>query len=165
MRSLKQSTQTSLFGRLLIASNTRNIDLRDVLTYELSPVPCALAHTDGTQRKSNKSILLTVLEDSLQVLPRLPCDNDEPLTANIINGMAAVQMIKTVGTRTFGKMASHYFNIVTAPLGKNNCSRVDIVFDRYDKVDSIKQSERRRRGSTSGYEIKIAGTHTAVHKN
>ena len=161
---VKINADRSLFGRLLIASNTRNIDLRDVLTYELSPVPCALAHTDGTLRKSNKSILLTVLEGSVQVLPRLPCDNDEPLTANIIDGMAAVQMIKTAGTRTFGKMASHNFNTVTAPLGKNNCSRVDIVFDRYEKVDSIKESERRR-GSTSGYEIKIAGSHTAVPKN
>ena len=162
---VKINADRSLFGRLLIASNTGNIDLRDVLTYELSPVPCALAHTDGTLRKSNKSILLTVLEDSVQVLPRLPCDNDEPLTANIlIDGMAAVQMIKTAGTSTFGKMASHYFNTVTAPLGKNNCSRVDIVFDRYEKVDSIKESERRR-GSTSGYEIKIAGPHTAVPKN
>ena len=140
---VKINADRSLFGRLLIASNTRNIDLRDVLTYELSPVPCALAHTDGTLRKSNKSILLTVLEDGVQVLPRLPCDN---------------------GTSTFGKMASHYFNTVTAPLGKNNCSRVDIVFDRYEKVDSIKESERRR-GSTSGYEIKIAGPHTAVPKN
>lgn len=140
---VKINADRSLFGRLLIPSNTRNIDLRDVLTYELSPVPCALAHTDGTLRKSNKSILLTVLEDSVQVLPRLPCDN---------------------GTSTFGKMASHYFNTVTAPLGKNNCSRVDIVFDRYEKVDSIKESERRR-GSTSGYEIKIAGPHTAVPKN
>ena len=157
---VKINADRSLFGRLLIASNTRNIDLRDVVTYELSPVPCALAHTDGTLRKSNKTILLTVLEDSVQVLPRLPCDNDEPLTANIIDGMAAVQMIKTAGTST----ASHYFNTVTAPLGKNNCSRVDIVLDRYEKVDSIKESERRR-GSTSGYEIKIAGPHTAVPKN
>lgn len=149
----------------MIASNSRNIDLRDVLSYELSPVPFALAHTDGTLSKSNKSVLLTVLEDSVQVLPRLPCDNDEPSTANIIDGMGAVQMIKTAGTRTFGEMASHYFNTVTALLGKNNCSRIDIVFDRYDKADSIKESEGRRRGSTSGYEIKIAGPHTAVPKN
>ena len=68
----------SLFGRLLIALTARNIDLRDVPSYELSPVHCSLAHTDGTLRKRNKSILLTVLEDSVQVLPRLPCDNDEP---------------------------------------------------------------------------------------
>ena len=33
-----------LFGRLLIASNARQIDLKEVLSYELSTVPFALAH-------------------------------------------------------------------------------------------------------------------------
>ena len=68
-------------------------------TYELSPVPCAPAHADGTIRKSYKSVLLTVLKDSVQVLPRLPGDNDDPLRANITDGMAAVQMIKTASVR------------------------------------------------------------------
>ena len=77
------------------------------VTYELSPVPCALAHTVGTPRKSYKSVLLTVLEDSVQVLPRLPGDNDDPLRANITDGMAAVQlMIKTASVQA---QASHFF--------------------------------------------------------
>lgn len=63
------------------------------------------------------------------------------------------------------KWLATIFNTVTAPLGKNNCSRVDIAFDRYDKADLMKESERRRRGSTSGHEIKIAGPHSAVPKN
>ena len=54
----------TLFARLLIASRSRNIYLREVLKYELSPVPYALAHTDGTLRKSTKSALLTALENS-----------------------------------------------------------------------------------------------------
>ena len=49
-------------------------------TYQLSPVPCALTHV-GILRKSYKIILLTVLEDSVQVLLRLPGDNDDPLRA------------------------------------------------------------------------------------
>ena len=75
-------------------------------TYQLSPVPCALAHADGILRKSYKSILLTVLEDSVQVLLRLPGDNDDPLRANITDGMAAVQMIKTASVQA---QASHFF--------------------------------------------------------
>ena len=76
-------------------------------TYQLSPVPCALAHADGTLRKSYKSILLTVLEDSVQVLLRLPGDDDDPLSANITDGMAAVQlMIKTASVQA---QASHFF--------------------------------------------------------
>ena len=75
-------------------------------TYQLSPVPCALTHVDGILRKSYKIILLTVLEDSVQVLPRLPGDNDDPLRANITDGMAAVQMIKTASVQA---QASHFF--------------------------------------------------------
>ena len=75
-------------------------------TYQLSPVPCALAHADGILRKSYKSILLTVLEDSVQVLLRLPGDNDDPLRANITDGMASVQMIKTASVQA---QASHFF--------------------------------------------------------
>ena len=76
-------------------------------TYQLSPVPCALAHADGTLRKSYKSILLTVIEDSVQDLPRLPGNNDDPLRANITDGMAAVQlMIKTASVQA---QASHFF--------------------------------------------------------
>ena len=76
-------------------------------TYQLSPVPCALAHADGTLRKSYKSILLTVLEDSVQVLLRLPGDDDDPLRANITDGMAAVQlMIKMASVQA---QASHFF--------------------------------------------------------
>ena len=66
----------------------------------------ALAHADGTLRKSYKSILSTVLEDSVQVLPRLPGDHDDPLRANITDGMAAVQMIKTASVQA---QASHFF--------------------------------------------------------
>ena len=61
---------------------------------------------DGILRKSYKSILLTVLEDSVQVLLRLPGDNDDPLRANITDGMAAVQMIKTASVQA---QAFHFF--------------------------------------------------------
>ena len=150
----------TLFARLLIASRSRNIDLREVLKYELSPVPYALAHTDGTLRKSTKSALLTALENSVQVSSRLPCDNENPRTAHILDGMAVVQMVKVAGARTFGGA----FDTVTTPLRRNNCDRVDVVFDRYDKEDSIKESERRRRALSSGYEVTIANGNTPVPK-
>ena len=51
-----------LFARLLIAANSRDVDLKEVLSYELSTVPYSLAHTDGTLRKSAKSVLLAELE-------------------------------------------------------------------------------------------------------
>ena len=73
-----------------------------------------------------------------------------------------VQMVKVAGARTFGEMASRYFDTVTTPLRRNNCDRVDVVFDRYDKEDSVKENQRRRRGLSSGYEVTIANGNTPV---
>ena len=56
--------------------------------------------------------------------------------------MAVVQMMKFAGSATFGELASKYFQVITAHLGNNGCNRVDVVFDRYDKEDSIKEAER-----------------------
>ena len=52
-------TDRDLFGRLLIASNARQIDLKEVLRKyltELSTVPFALACQDGSLRKLQKCI-------------------------------------------------------------------------------------------------------------
>ena len=69
------SADRNLFGRLLIASRSRSIDLREVLKYELDSVPCALAHPDGSLRKTTKSVFLGILEEQVQALPRLPVDD------------------------------------------------------------------------------------------
>ena len=70
------SADRNLFGRLLIASRSRDIDLREVLKYELDSVPCALAHPDGSLRKTTKSVFLGILEEQVQALPRLPVDDN-----------------------------------------------------------------------------------------
>ena len=142
----------------MIASKSRDFNLRDLLKYELSHVPWALAHTDGSQRKNTKSCLPSVLEECVLALPRLlSINSDEPSAAYVLDGMTAVQMLKTAGARTFAEMGSSYFNGITAHLGKNNCVRVDVVFHRYDKADSIKVGERVRRGAIAGFEVKISG--------
>ena len=163
-RMITVAADRDLFARLLIAANSRDIDLREVLSYELSTVPCSLAHNDGTLRKCTKAHLLSELEREADVQPRLPLENDTLPTAYVIDGMAIVQAAKSAGARTFGELASKYFKVITAPLSKDNCSRVDVVFDRYDKPDSIKGGERARRGTSSGFEVKISGPHTPIPK-
>ena len=159
------SAYRNLFARLLIVSRSRDINLREVLRYELSSVPCALAHTDGSLRKTTKSVLLSSLEEEVQVLPRLRVDGVcELSTAYIIDGMAIVQMVRSAGSATFGELAEKYFNFITAQLGKNGCNRVDVVFDRYDKEDTIKADEHARRGSSTSYEVRISGPATPVPK-
>ena len=157
------SADRNLFGRLLIASWSRDIDLREVLKYKLDSVPCALAHRDGSLRKTTKSVFLEILEEQVLALPRLPVD-DRISTAYVIDGMAVVQMMKNAGSATFGELANKYFQLITAHLGNNGCNRVDVVFDRYDKEDSIKEAERARRGSSSSFEVRISGPSTPVPK-
>ena len=74
-----------------------------------------------------------------------------------------MQMVKSAGARTFGDMASRYYETITSSLIRN-CDRVDVEFDRYDKQDSIKESERRRRGSCTSFEVAIASGSTSIPK-
>ena len=54
-----------LFGRLLIAANVRQINLKEVLCHELSSVPFSLAYQDGSLRKTNKSTLAALIESKV----------------------------------------------------------------------------------------------------
>lgn len=118
-----------LFGRLLIAAKSREVNLKDVLKYELSPVPYALAHQDGTLRKTTKSALMPLLEETTTALPRLPASQE--FTTMIVDGMATIQMTKFGGASTFGQLAIKYYDIFTSPLQHWNCNEVHIVFDQY----------------------------------
>lgn len=83
------SADRSLFGRLLVAAKSREINLRDVLTYELSSIPFSLAHADGTLRKTTKSVLMSEIEKVESPVGCLP-PIDPHSVAYIIDGMALV---------------------------------------------------------------------------
>ena len=123
------NTDRDLFGRFLIVSNTRQISLKDVLSFELSPVPYSLANTDGSLRKGTKSVLCSLLEKDVNVVQQLTALPNP--TVVIIDGMAIIQMSKSAGTSTFGYLSEKYYNIFTAPLFPNNCVQVHVVFDQY----------------------------------
>ena len=148
-----------LFGRLLIVSNTRQICLKDVLSFELSPVPYSLANADGSLRKGAKSVLCSLLEKDVNIVQRLAASPNP--TVVIIDGMAVVQMSKSAGASTFGELSEKYYNIFSAPLFSNNCVQVHVVFDQY-RDTSIKGGERQRRGASVGLEVQIGGPATPV---
>ena len=150
-----------LFGRLLIVSNTRQICLKDVLSFELSPVPYALANTDGNLRKGTKSVLCSLLEKHVNVVQRLPASPNP--TVVIIDGMAVIQMSKSAGASTFGELSEKYYNNFSAPLISSNCVQVHLVFDQYWE-NSIKGGEHQRRGASVGLEVQIGGPATPVPK-
>ena len=68
-RLLLYNADKDLFGWLHVAANTLQINLKEDLCYELSgPIPCALAHQDGSLWKIFKSILLTTIEKKVNVV-------------------------------------------------------------------------------------------------
>lgn len=160
-KSITVHADRDLFGRLLIVANARQINLMDVLSYELSPIPCSLAHQDGSLRKNTKSHLAGIIEKLVTVVPQLQPSPEN--TVYILDGMAVIQMIKSGRTATFGELAKHYFNTFTSPLSTHKCYCVHVVFDQY-LDDSIKAGERTRRGSSSALEVYIGGPATPVPK-
>lgn len=168
LKTRKEKTQVvsadrNLFGRLIIAAKSRDVDLKDVLSYELSSVPFSLAHADGSLRSNKKSVLLDVLQGGTECCSRLPKSEPPLLTAIIVDAMSVIHMVKVHGLTTFGDLADKYWDVITGvALQQRECMRIDIVFDRYDVKESIKEQTRLKRGATTLLEVRIAGDKTPV---
>ena len=158
---LSVNADRELFGRLLVAAKNRDINLKEVLSYELCSVPISLAHPDGSLRKTTKSALMHLLEKDVTCHSSLPTSNLP--TAFLIDAMALIQMVKSSGSETFGELSQKYEDIVTTALRKNGCKRVDLIFDQYRSV-SIKAGERSRRGESSSLKVNIHSGSTPVPK-
>ena len=100
-----------LFGRLLVVAKQRDIDLQEVVSYELSAVPVAIAHGDRSLRKTTKSSLMSVLEKNVAVLPSLPPSLIP--TAYVIDTMFLVQVMKSASSASFGQMAEQFCTHIT----------------------------------------------------
>ena len=156
------SADRNLFGRLLIAAKCRDVDVKEVLRYELSTAPFAFAHADCSLRKTTKSVLMAEVERECQAQGRLP--ESALSTAFILDAMDLVQTLKSAGYRTFGDLAERYLNVFFTPLRQGQCRRVDVVFDRYGVQESIKESEKVRRGSSRAVEVQSTNKHSPVPK-
>ena len=152
-----------LFRRLFAISQQRDIDLRTVLQYELVAVPPSLFNADGF-RKTVKSDLAKCLESNCEEVHQLsPPDSTSSTTLYVIDGMAMVQSLNESQFQTFNDLGELVLRKIMKILNDSALGVFDVVvvFDRYDKEDSIKAMERNRRG---GGEILsshiISGTRT-----
>lgn len=127
----------TLFSRLLVVGQQRNIDIVDVFQFELSPVPPALIDEYGCLRKGDKAVLVK----SISVSVTTPSVPDVVL---VDGGQLLYHVIWPVSGTTgdlaasFGTRLAHY-----PPVSKKI-----VLFDRYDQeCPSAKDHERTRRGS------------------
>lgn len=138
-----------LFRRLLSVAKHRDIDMRMVLSYELTPVPPALFHDDGTIRKVTKSDLAEKLEGNCPQETEL---KSKAATAYIIDGMCFVQGLNEAQFKTFDDLGEIMVNKLTRMFSKPDLhiQTLALVFDRYDVTSTIKGNERQRRGDIGG---------------
>ena len=135
----------NLFSMMTIISQSRDLDMKEVLSHPLGPIPWSLASNDGTLRKTNKAILSNTIG---KLSP--PAEDTPNNSACIIDAMNLVQKIKGKH-KTFKEVAETLFTRIMTERGQS--SRVDVVFDVY-RDKSIKNTERKNRGDADATQYK-----------
>ena len=131
-------TSSDKFDRLLIICKSRDIDLEELLSYALSPVPISLGTTDGTPCKTVKVKRMHELDKDVEHLAQVSAGS-----ALIVDRMTFIYQIQTMPS-TFGQLADTLLQDLMHMAIQCRCLRVDFVCDQYP-VQSIKNCERDRR--------------------
>ncbi len=119
---------SSLFARLLVIAQVRHMDMREVLKYELGPMPWSLACVGGGLVKTTKSSLVPLLEQ------KRTSDAAVGATCYVIDAMAMLQAMTAIPA-TFAELASKIMRNIISAAG--SASRIDLVADQYPTL-SIK---------------------------
>ena len=120
----------NLFGIITVISQSRNLDVKEVSSHQLCPIPWSFSNT---------------LEELSSPAEDIPNDS-----ACIIDAMNLVQNIKG-NHKTFKEIAEALFGRIMAESAP--CSRVDVVFDVY-RDKSINNAERKTRGNADATQYK-----------
>ena len=150
-----------LWNRLAIASKSRDIDFKDVLSYELSSVPLSLSTLDSSLRKPIKTVLLHEIEIERETV--IERQQFQGQTVTILDLMASVQSLTKEKKTTFGHLSDVLIMVVLSAFNYGNL--VHVVADRYDTEDSIKSGKRARRAVSKTLEVKIKGRETQLPSN
>ncbi len=137
----------SLFGRIIVMAQRRNLQMDDILSHHLGPLPLALATGDGLLRKNSKSSLAEDLQKNVKVAEQFPGNS-----ASVIDGMNLVQRVIV----SFGDVTSTVLSVAL----REGCEsdRVDVVFGTC-RDNSIKNCDRILRGVEAGHQLQsITGT-------
>ncbi|XP_071822275.1 uncharacterized protein [Apostichopus japonicus] len=138
----------NLFARLLLIGSSRQVDIKEMLSYSLGIFPLSIATCEGSLVKTNKAKMMQFLEEKVDTplyVERPPME-----AAWIVDGMALLQQLKNPPA-TFGLLARHVLDILLNLARSNNAMYVHFVTDRYLNK-SIKSAEREKRG-VGGTEI------------
>lgn len=146
-----------MFRRIISAAQFKELDFKNMLSFELAPTPASLFHEDGSMRKTAKSELAKKLESFSDLIT----DPPQEIIEYFIDGMVVLQEINQKSFKTFDELAQVVTNKILSIFKKhNNCRRISIIFDRYDDKNSVKVFERQRRGQHNLGTYCIIGSRT-----
>lgn len=129
-----------IYTRVICLQQYRDIDIKDVLSYELSPVPASLFDESGAMRAQSKAILKTKLQ--VEQSSRIQGVPD----AVIIDGCA---MLWTVHWPTNGTVEDYVINFMGTIKYHLECCDVYLIFDRYIKISTKQMTRSSRAGHDS----------------
>lgn len=126
--------ERNMLGRILVLALDNKIDLLNVLSYPLIPVPLSLSHIDGSLNKTDKSKLFKLLEkrDPNNPVP-------QHFDCTLFDGFYFLHILGNT-PNTFGQLAIY----ILKKACKTSSNRIDIIFDKF-VTPSIKDIERDRR--------------------
>ena len=87
-REIVLKADRNLFAKMAIIGRKRQLDMKEVLSYPLGPLPMSLANPDGSVRKTNKSKLMTTLYKDIPLAESFPENS-----ACIFDGMIVEQEV------------------------------------------------------------------------
>ncbi len=99
----------TLFARIALIAQFRKIDLKEIFTYPLGPLPWAIADPYGMPRKTNKAQLLQQLEKG-----STPADQYPEHATSVYDGMAVLQKYQPPNGSTFRTLAKNLLQICSS---------------------------------------------------
>ena len=128
----------ALFGKLYIAMQSRDSNLKDFFSYEIQPFPPFLSELGKSNLPTNKSDVIKCLQPSNQ--PEQPSFYD----CKVRDGAVIVHCLPTAGVRTFNDYAEEVF-VPYLRMQLRSCTRLDVVWDTY-LPESLKDCTQTKRG-------------------
>ena len=92
-REIVLKADRNLFGHMIVVAQSRAIDMKQVLSHPLGPIPWALANGDGSLRKTDKAKFMNDTAQNVPVAETLPDQS-----ACIVDVMSIIQKLE--GNRT-----------------------------------------------------------------
>lgn len=141
-----------IYTRVIGLQQSRSLNMKDVLSYELSAVPSALFDENGDLRSQAKATLLTKLQ--VEVSSR----HISPPDAYIIDGCA---LLWTVRWPSNGTVEDYVKNFLGSLRYYLQMCRVHLIFDRYIP-NSTKGASRSNRAGTNASRKHSLTLHTPL---